>query len=271
MRRAFFFIVAVCLATSSLASIPRASMLDRASEDASAFAQRLSETRVWASEVLAPFERPAESELTRALRQAYADSSTTNASGLGRFLSVDPAAHSIDLQRPQTWNRYTYAMNDPVNLVDPDGNAPVYLTPVTEEIGRYMYHFDWLHNGLHIDISVRRSNNWYKLGRVGAGLKPIKHMGKTPKIPNAALKALLNNRASLSAKAQAALIELLAEEGFVAAAKLAGKLAIPIAIATEIVFADELNASEDKVAIAEANAIALRMFNGPMEALDAAK
>ncbi|MEM6454396.1 MAG: putative toxin, partial [Acidobacteriota bacterium] len=40
-----------------------------------------------------------------------------------RFLSVDPARESVDLQRPQTWNRYTYAFNNPVTLVDPDGRA----------------------------------------------------------------------------------------------------------------------------------------------------
>jgi hypothetical protein len=65
-------------------------MLDHASEHASVAADPLSETRVWASDVLAPFERQPETELTRALHQAYADLSTTNASGLERFLSVDP-------------------------------------------------------------------------------------------------------------------------------------------------------------------------------------
>jgi hypothetical protein len=120
MRRAFFFIVVLCLATSSFASIPRASMPDRVSEHASAFAQPLPETRVWASEVLAPYER--QPELTRALRQAYLEASTTNASGLGRFLSVDPV---LDLKKtipnPQMWNRYAYVLNNPVRFTDPTG------------------------------------------------------------------------------------------------------------------------------------------------------
>ncbi len=37
----------------------------------------------------------------------------------GRFLSVDPGP--ADLRRPQTWNRYVYAENNPVLRVDPDG------------------------------------------------------------------------------------------------------------------------------------------------------
>ncbi|MEM6454928.1 MAG: putative toxin, partial [Acidobacteriota bacterium] len=40
-----------------------------------------------------------------------------------RFLSVDPARESVRLQHPQTWNRFSYAFNNPVTLVDPDGRA----------------------------------------------------------------------------------------------------------------------------------------------------
>jgi len=39
----------------------------------------------------------------------------------GRFLSVDPTWESADLRRPQSWNRYSYVMNNPVNMTDPDG------------------------------------------------------------------------------------------------------------------------------------------------------
>jgi hypothetical protein len=41
----------------------------------------------------------------------------------GRFLSVDPTWISADLGKPQSWNRYSYVLNDPVNLTDPDGEA----------------------------------------------------------------------------------------------------------------------------------------------------
>jgi hypothetical protein len=40
----------------------------------------------------------------------------------GRFLSVDPAGGAPRL--PQTWNRYTYVHNNPVNFIDPFGLYP---------------------------------------------------------------------------------------------------------------------------------------------------
>jgi RHS repeat-associated protein len=46
------------------------------------------------------------------------------ASGMGRFLRVDPYRGSAFLDDPQTLNRYTYAENDPVNLTDPLGLCP---------------------------------------------------------------------------------------------------------------------------------------------------
>lgn len=39
----------------------------------------------------------------------------------GRFLSVDPTWESADLGKPQSWNRYSYVWNNPVNATDPDG------------------------------------------------------------------------------------------------------------------------------------------------------
>ena len=41
---------------------------------------------------------------------------------LGRFLSVDPA-RSGHPEDPQSWNRYTYARNASLNLVDPNGET----------------------------------------------------------------------------------------------------------------------------------------------------
>lgn len=40
----------------------------------------------------------------------------------GRFLAMDPAA-SYDPTSPQTWNRYSYALNNPMAYVDPDGRV----------------------------------------------------------------------------------------------------------------------------------------------------
>ncbi len=39
----------------------------------------------------------------------------------GRFTSVDPLLASARVPEPQTWNRYTYAGNNPLRFVDPNG------------------------------------------------------------------------------------------------------------------------------------------------------
>ena len=39
---------------------------------------------------------------------------------LGRFLSVDPG-NDVDLAQPQSWNKYSYVRNNPVNYTDPSG------------------------------------------------------------------------------------------------------------------------------------------------------
>jgi hypothetical protein len=40
---------------------------------------------------------------------------------MGRFTSVDPLAASANVSNPQSWNRYTYADNNPLKYVDPEG------------------------------------------------------------------------------------------------------------------------------------------------------
>ena len=42
---------------------------------------------------------------------------------VGRFLSLDPTWESADSSRPQTWNRYAYVTNNPINRIDPDGKV----------------------------------------------------------------------------------------------------------------------------------------------------
>jgi len=39
----------------------------------------------------------------------------------GRFTSPDPMMASAKASDPQTWNRYSYALNNPLRYVDPDG------------------------------------------------------------------------------------------------------------------------------------------------------
>ena len=48
-----------------------------------------------------------------------------------RFDQPDPYDGSYDFTNPQSFNRYAYVQNDPVNLVDPTG-----LEPCTDEQGR---------------------------------------------------------------------------------------------------------------------------------------
>src|SRR6266481_2074032 len=42
-------------------------------------------------------------------------------SSVGRFTSPDPLLSSGRLANPQTWNRYSYALNNPLRIVDPTG------------------------------------------------------------------------------------------------------------------------------------------------------
>src|SRR5271168_604854 len=42
-------------------------------------------------------------------------------STVARFCSADPLGGQLD--DPQTWNRYAYARNDPINLIDPSGQG----------------------------------------------------------------------------------------------------------------------------------------------------
>ncbi len=53
----------------------------------------------------------------------------------GRWTSPDPdRGNSIDITNPQSWNRYTYVENDPVNFIDPDG---LFLGRLFRSIGRF--------------------------------------------------------------------------------------------------------------------------------------
>jgi hypothetical protein len=167
MRRAFFFIVVILFATTSFASIPRASMLDPAPP----IADGLSETRIRVSDVLAPFEQPAESELTRALRQAYEQSSTTNASGLARFLSVDPG-RDWHPKQPQTWNMYTYVRNNPLKYTDPTGREAdpgefTGVNPEAVEFVKSLLHVDTLRNAFS-GFSSAPANEKMMAGMIGA-------------------------------------------------------------------------------------------------------
>src|SRR5579883_1363624 len=44
-----------------------------------------------------------------------------DSSSMGRFMSPDPLLNSGRPNNPQTWNRYAYALNNPLNIIDPTG------------------------------------------------------------------------------------------------------------------------------------------------------
>jgi RHS repeat-associated protein len=60
------------------------------------------------------YERDAESGLDYAHARYYAN-------GQGRFTSTDPLQSSGATPDPQSWNRYTYALNTPLKFTDPTG------------------------------------------------------------------------------------------------------------------------------------------------------
>jgi RHS repeat-associated protein len=52
---------------------------------------------------------------------------------IGRFLSIDPVGFN-GRNNPAFFNRYAYTFNDPVNLIDPDGNQAVSAEPAKQSI-----------------------------------------------------------------------------------------------------------------------------------------
>lgn len=60
------------------------------------------------------YERDNESGLDYAQARYYANTQ-------GRFSSVDPLLASARATNPQGWNRYSYVLNQPVNMIDPSG------------------------------------------------------------------------------------------------------------------------------------------------------
>ena len=49
------------------------------------------------------------------------------ASTMGRWLSPDPSNLGVDIYLPQTWNRYNYAVNNPLSIADRNGLWPFYI------------------------------------------------------------------------------------------------------------------------------------------------
>ncbi len=74
------------------------------------------ESKHWSAPMFATYPRRAyeDSNLYYAMNRWYS-------SQIGRFTTPDPYRASASLANPQSWNRYAYVENDPVNFNDPAG------------------------------------------------------------------------------------------------------------------------------------------------------
>jgi RHS repeat-associated protein len=74
------------------------------------------------------YQRDQEVDIDYALNRHYANS-------VGRFMQCDPLGPgSANLEDPQSFNRYAYTANDPINRVDPEGLS--WLSSVFRFVGR---------------------------------------------------------------------------------------------------------------------------------------
>jgi RHS repeat-associated protein len=74
-----------------------------------------------------------------------------NSSSMGRFMSPDPLLNSGRPWAPQSWNRYAYAQNNPLNIVDPTGLYDLNNTCKQDDKKcnkQFRQHADDLKNGL---------------------------------------------------------------------------------------------------------------------------
>ena len=56
-----------------------------------------------------------------------------NSSSMGRFMSPDPANVGASLDIPQSWNAYSYVLNNPLNYIDPSGMDCIHINNDTGE------------------------------------------------------------------------------------------------------------------------------------------
>ncbi|MBK9171362.1 MAG: RHS repeat-associated core domain-containing protein [Bryobacterales bacterium] len=77
----------------------------------------------WNDEAFATYYRDSGTGLDYADQRYYG-------STMGRFLTADPYHGFGGPADPQSWNRYSYVRNDPINRIDPDG-----LQDVVADVG----------------------------------------------------------------------------------------------------------------------------------------
>jgi RHS repeat-associated protein len=95
-------------------------------------------------------------------------------SSLGRFMAVDPVQRlAQSLGNPQRWNRFTYALNNPVGFIDPDGrDVTVPKNMRSAVISGYMHssefrqQFDAAKSNHNINVTLKL------VEPVGGGVRP---------------------------------------------------------------------------------------------------
>jgi len=95
------------------------------------------------------------------------------APALGRFTTPDPYQASAAIARPQSWNRYAYVENDPVNFVDPGGEADFEVTKVEhiyDPVEGY-YYKRWMNQFFAAQI-IAETQPVYLVHQVG-GRRPL--------------------------------------------------------------------------------------------------
>ncbi len=78
------------------------------------FGEDFAESGTQQKQHITSYERDAESNLDYAINRGYAAT-------VGRFQQADPYKASGYMVDPQSWNRYAYTRNEPINLLDPIG------------------------------------------------------------------------------------------------------------------------------------------------------
>lgn len=102
------------------------------------------------STFITSYERDAETELDFAQARYYKPSH-------GRFTSVDPLMASAVVTVTQSWNRYSYALNNPLKYTDPSGELPESFT--AEQTRLFNTYVDSYNNSNNTSLSADQLYN----------------------------------------------------------------------------------------------------------------
>jgi RHS repeat-associated protein len=93
-------------------------------------------------------------------------------SALGRFYSSDPYRTSRALKIPQSWNRYTYVNNDPINSIDPRG-LDMLAVDCSGNIGSTYYEGDIPITPFSVECGLSSFPTGFNVGLGGGQAPPL--------------------------------------------------------------------------------------------------